>query len=50
MLLKQEQNSKLQEVHDFETVLVAIHLLVKKVVNLKMLRYNLILENSQEYV
>ena len=37
MLLKQEQDSKLQKLQDFKTILAAI-------INLK------ILENSQEYV
>ena len=44
MLLKQEQDSKLQKLQDFKTILAAIHLLFKIAMNLK------ILENSLEYV
>ena len=44
MLLKQEQDLKLQKLQDFKTILAAIHLLFKIVINLK------ILENSQEYI
>ena len=44
MLLKQEQNTKLQKLQDFKTILAAIHLLFKIVINLK------ILGNSQEHV
>ena len=44
MLLKQEQDSKLQKLQDFKTILAAIHLLFKVFINQK------ILENSQEYV
>ena len=44
MLLEQEQDSILQKLKDFQTILAAIHLLFKIVFNLK------ILQNSQEYV
>ena len=44
MLLKQEQDSKLQKLQDFKTILAAIHLLFKIFINLE------ILGNSQEYV
>ena len=44
MLLKQEQDSKLQILRQFKTILEAINLLLKIVINLK------ILENFQEYV
>ena len=44
MLLKHEEDLKLQILQDFKTILAAIHLLFKIVINLK------ILENSQEYV
>ena len=44
MLLKQEQDSKLQKLQDFKTILAAIPLLFKIVINLK------ILQNSQEDV
>ena len=44
MLLKQEKYTKLQKLQDFKTILAAIHLLFKIIINLK------ILENSREYV
>ena len=44
MVLKQEQDLKLQKLQDFKTILAAIHLLFKIVINLK------ILEKSQEYI
>ena len=42
MLLKQDMDLKLQKLQDFKTILAAIHLVFKTVINLK------ILENSQE--
>ena len=44
MSLKQEQDSKLQKLQDFLTILAAIHLLFKLPINLKVLEY------YQEYV
>ena len=44
MLLKHEEDLKLQILQDFKTILAAIHLLFKTVIYLKML------ENTQEYV
>ena len=44
MLLKQEEDSKLQKCQDFKTILADVYLLFQIVMNLK------ILENSQEYV
>ena len=44
MLLKQEEDSKLQKFQDFKTILADVYLLFQIVMNLK------ILENSQEYV
>ena len=44
MLLKQEQDSKLQILQDFKTILAVIHLLFKIVINLKKFK------NSQECV
>ena len=44
MLLKPEQDSKLQKLQDCKTILAGIHVLFKIVINPK------ILENSQEYV
>ena len=44
MLLKQDLNSKLQNLQDFKTTLGAIHLLFKVVIDLT------VLENSQEYL
>ena len=43
MLLKQESDSKLQKLQDIKTILGAIDLLFKLVINLK------VLQNSQEY-
>ena len=44
MLLKQEQDSKLQKWQDFSTISAAIHLFFKIVIDLETL------ENSTEYV
>ena len=43
MLLKQDQDSKLQKLQESKTILAAIHLLFKIAINLN------ILENSQDY-
>ena len=44
VILKQGLNSKLQKLQDFKTILGAIHLLFKVVIDLT------VLENSQEYL
>ena len=44
VILKQDLNSKLQKLQDFKTILGAIHLLFKVVIDLT------VLENSQEYL
>ena len=44
MLLKQDEDSKLRKLLDFETILAAIDLLFKIVINLEILKF------SQEYI
>ena len=44
VILKQDLNSKLQKLQDFKTILGAIHLLFKVVIDLT------VLENSQGYL